>query len=721
LGTLLHQLMGNQFISCGRDGFLDSHSLLCRRVCGLEELEQDMLGCDPAGVIFDDTLRQLCELDRVAFRFAGSSNLAGLRWAFVFGAKLEARDANGSTLLHAACRTGSFQVVRDLVRRTLPLDATDNAGWTALHVSSCMGRRDVSLLLLQCGAQAQPKNTRGQTPEDLCSHLWTKEVVITYGTEDRSKSSSVGFPTRTEYAPGVGSGCCPQEIGAGLHFEPFFVPRDPVLHEPRHREGLQRLGLDLFNRSPGHGLAFLVAVGVVRDYPVEINNFLVRVGASPTCIGEFLGEEFPIAQTLRLEFLNSLPLLGTGVVSALETAFHEMAVPSDWLKADRLTRGIAHFWWRQHEEEHASCDDVATLDPEVTPMPGSRTGHKGRGRDKNMGNEGELQGWELQRHLLGTDGLHRLMYSSLMLHRWLKAGNQMSMNEWTQLNADIEINGNDVPLHIQTGVYKALTQGTANLANKKAAPTWPVAPPPTIEGKASIQCSGRAQVANGSDPAAWPEASPRILAAQGGVSSAGRASLQSSVATISNQGKTAMRQISRPFDAGQNSGCDEPAWLSLHQWILLLSSATAEAPPYAFVSLRRTILKEVDSENRRLVLASRSDSGWPPAAASEDEWLELCLLLDDGRFQQLEAPQLELKLGKAADFNSWVARLRQVCCDGHTLRGPRANNGPSTIAPPDNGGADLQMPPLSVSGPDEPAVLQVPPLPGEDKIRAAGK
>ncbi len=30
-------------------------------------------------------------------------------------------------------------------------------------------------------------------------------------------------------------------------------------------------------RSPGHGVAFLVALGIVRDFPVEINNFLVRL------------------------------------------------------------------------------------------------------------------------------------------------------------------------------------------------------------------------------------------------------------------------------------------------------------------------------------------------------------------------------------------------------------------------------------------------------------
>ena len=146
-----------------------------------------------------------------------------------------------------------------------------------------------------------------------------------------------------------------------LHFEPFFVPREAVLHEPKHREELQQMGVSIFNRtlvdlvdfsqlacrSPGHGVAFLVALGVVRDFPVEINNFLVRFGADQEKMGSYLSEDYPTAQTLRLEFLNSLALLGTGVCSALEAASRDLTLPDDWLKVDRLLRGVAHFWWKQ--------------------------------------------------------------------------------------------------------------------------------------------------------------------------------------------------------------------------------------------------------------------------------------------------------------------------------------------------------------------------------------
>mmetsp|Transcript_96446 Transcript_96446/g.281861 ORF Transcript_96446/g.281861 Transcript_96446/m.281861 type:complete len:726 (+) Transcript_96446:178-2355(+) len=706
---------------CARDTVLDSTSsidsryMLCRRPCGVDELEAELVRCDPAGVVFDDTIRQLPELDRMTFRFAGSSNLAALRWLFVFGANTKACDCSGTTLLHTACRTGSLQVVKDLVRRGLALNAADNAGWTPLHVASCMGRQDVSLYLLQSGAKPHVKTAKGQTPEDLCSHPCTKEVVVSYDAHSKGRHSQVGFPTRSLemfHAAGTGIGMSSMEVGSNLHFEPFFVPRDPVLHEPRCREDLQQLGVDLFGRSPGHGISFLVAVGVVRDYPVEINNFLVRVGADPVGLGDFLGEEFPISQTLRLEFLNSLPLLGTGVVSGLETAFHEMALPTDWLKVDRLTRGIAHFWWRQHEEEvaerkTAECSTGASQDLQ------------------SLGARGELAGLELQRALLGTDGLHRLMFSTLMLQKWLQAGNQMTLNEWVQLNTGIEGSGNDVPMHVQTGIYRAISEGSLALANRHGAHKPSTAP--TIEGWAFVHYTGRAQVSHDGDPAAWPEATPRVLAAQGGVSSAGRSAplpgheaegckgpggagpkAPTAARGHIGRGPEAVSVFAQPFDAegaaGGRAEEEEEAWLSLHQWILLLSSTTADrSTPYAFVSLRRAVLKEVDAASRRLVLVSHSDSNWPPVGTADEEWLELVLLLGDGRFQPMEAPRLELRLGKAADFDAWAAHLGELCYDDPHLW----NHGSKT--------ADKRLPALlNANWPDEPTSLHVPPFPGEE-------
>jgi len=166
--------------------------------------------------------------------------------------------------------------------------------------------------------------------------------------------------------------------------------------------------------------------------------------------------------------------------------------------------------------------------------------------------------------------------------------------------------------------------------------------------------------------------------------------------------------LARPFDASSHRQVEEDdggedeeaALLSLHRWVLLFSSANAETAPYAFISLRHAVLKEVDPITRRLVFASRHENSWPPVAASDDEWLELCLLLGDGRFQSLEAPQLELRLVAGTDFDTWATRLGEVCYDDGTLRGL---SGKTT---------DLKLPALlSTNWPDEP--LQVPPVDDE--------
>merc|ERR1712045_417296 len=104
-----------------------------------------------------------------------------------------------------------------------------------------------------------------------------------------------------------------------------------------------------------------VATGVVPDYPVNINRWLMQMGANPERYGDYLGSDYPISQTLRLEFLNSLQLLGTGVVSALQVAFNKASVPRDWQKLDRLSRGISHFWWQQHSENEMTKTEDASI------------------------------------------------------------------------------------------------------------------------------------------------------------------------------------------------------------------------------------------------------------------------------------------------------------------------------------------------------------------------
>jgi len=625
--------------------------------------------CDPAGAVFMATLKDLGDLDRAALHFAGSGNVAAVRWLLLLGANMNCRDSNGTTLLHAACRIGSLQMVQELVKRGVFLDAADDSGWTALHVASCMGRQDAALCLLSAGATARRRNARGQTPEELCSHPSTKEVIVGFrapgapgtGGKAGAEGPEMRAPAASHRAVCGGAGG-DEWVNTGLRFEPCFVPRDAAMPEssrgvgPREvPEELKVLAVDIFGRSPGHGAAFLVSAGVVRDYPVEINHFLTSRQACPVKFGEYLGEPFPLAQNLRLEILNSMPFLGTGVVSALVLAFREFAVPADYLRCDRLVQGIAHFWWLQHEEELRAREGEE-------PFAGAAL--------EAAGALGEVAGFELFRALQRDETLHGLMFSALMLHRWLAKGRAMTLNEWTDMNADIEVGGGDVPMKLQTGIYHALAEGRRFASEQTP---WPkVLAAPTIEGHAMVLYNGRAQVSHNGIPSEFPELRPRLLAARGGVSSSGTSSCATMDELLSRRSRE---------DSESGETAEEAAWLSLHRWYLFFSPVADSSskpgekkPPYAFVSLKRIALRVIDTEERRLVLTSRGSDAKPaaPLGTAEccEEWLELCLLLADGRFQPMEAPRLQLRFEEAATFQAWAALLGEACADKMPTRPP---------------------------------------------------
>eukprot|EP00933_Yihiella_yeosuensis_P006423 TRINITY_DN111118_c0_g1_i1.p1 TRINITY_DN111118_c0_g1~~TRINITY_DN111118_c0_g1_i1.p1 ORF type:complete len:668 (-),score=131.65 TRINITY_DN111118_c0_g1_i1:111-2114(-) len=588
-------------------------------------------GCDPAGTVFEDTLAHLGELEQLAFSFAGSLNIVGLRWCFVFGVLPTVRDSNRTTLLHVACRRGSHEVVEELLRRGIDPDAEDCAGWTPLHVSSCMGRKSVSVLLLRFGANPHRQNARGQTPEVLCSDPSTKEAVE--GFNEANGATEMALTAIGRQSSGTWSTSSP----SSLHFEPFFVPRDAVLQEPKHREDLKQIGLEIFNnRNSGEAIGFLVATGVVQDFPVEINNFLLRRGANPTWLGEFHSEDFPIAKTLRLEFISSLQLRNSGVVSALGTAQQEMVIPSDWLKADRILTVLAHFWWRQHLEE----DSLAENPPE-SDLPPVRLG-------------GELVGMELQRSLSGIHALHMLFFSALMLHRWLRAGNQMSFSTWEELNQGIMGNNleDGLDIEIQRGIYRAVLEGGATCTALACAWKVPKALAPTLSCVASVRYKSRPR-SSASDPAHWVEESPQALAAGGGILSAGRMSLTT-------------RSDAHSTEAGSCSEeLDEDICLRLYQWLLLLSTPESGVAPFAFISLKGCQLVGADADDQKLTIKAKEAGA---AALPGTKFVELCLILRDGRFQLLEAPELVLRFNEQKDYNRWVSHLADLCCEDQSRR-----------------------------------------------------
>lgn len=195
------------------------------------------------------------------------------------------------------------------------------------------------------------------------------------------------------------------QVSSRLRFEPFFVPRTAVMKEGG--ADLQKLSEAIFNQRPGQGLAFVVATGCIRDFPVELSAFLGQRGICSSQVGSFLGEDFALSQTLRLEFINSVRLIGTGVVSCLAKVFKTIVIPTEMVKIDRLVDGIAQIWWRQHEQL------------------AKKEGDDSQAKDEDP----EVHGMELMRSLGNYDVLHQLMFATILLHWNLQLG---SSNDWVE-------------------------------------------------------------------------------------------------------------------------------------------------------------------------------------------------------------------------------------------------------------------------------------------------
>merc|ERR1719487_411792 len=140
-----------------------------------------------------------------------------------------------------------------------------------------------------------------------------------------------------------------------MRYEPFFVPRAPLIQSQDLPGGsasqLTDMGKSIFNRQPGRGLAFVVACGCTRDYPIDLVAFLRGSGLDAGQVGHFLGEAFSLSKILRLEFINSVAFTNTGVVASLTKAFANFKVPPDLRKIDRIMHSLAEVWWRQHDRK----------------------------------------------------------------------------------------------------------------------------------------------------------------------------------------------------------------------------------------------------------------------------------------------------------------------------------------------------------------------------------
>jgi hypothetical protein len=108
----------------------------------------------------------------------------------------------------------------------------------------------------------------------------------------------------------------------------------------------------------------------------------------------------------------------------------------------------------------------------------------------------------------------------------------------------------------------------------------------------------------------------------------------------------------------------DQVWLSLVYTLLCFSASPSDEAPYAFVHLRRLIIKSVDPTALSLTLvggADTSDDSQVPEGVGESRSdpniVKLIFLLPDGRWQCFDLPELKFQVADVKQLERWTLTL----------------------------------------------------------------
>ncbi len=114
-----------------------------------------------------------------------------------------------------ACQKGLLgEVERFFTPPSVSVNAIDHRGWTALHMTAAVGRKDVAELLIEKGADVNAKDYKGYTPLSLAaldSDKHFAELLIEKGADVNARNNK-GLMTPLSIASNKGHNHAPERI-----------------------------------------------------------------------------------------------------------------------------------------------------------------------------------------------------------------------------------------------------------------------------------------------------------------------------------------------------------------------------------------------------------------------------------------------------------------------------------------------------------------------------
>lgn len=136
--------------------------------------------------------------------------------------------------------------------------------------------------------------------------------------------------------PPMAAPCCRPQHEHHQHQQPLKVSETV-------RKRQYRVGLNLFNKKPERGIAYLISRGFLENSPRGVARFLItRKGLSKQMIGEYLGNlQNPFNMAVLECFVNELDLSGMAVDVALRRYQAHFRLPGEAQKIERLVEAFA--------------------------------------------------------------------------------------------------------------------------------------------------------------------------------------------------------------------------------------------------------------------------------------------------------------------------------------------------------------------------------------------